>query len=139
MQNKINVLEQLYILEVCVLAMIIDSNNETQKSILTNKCFYQTTAQIMHEFEKKGYANSADETMKVISAYHDLVQKKAKNNYSKDYNEAFKRIDDAIKGLANKVFYSHEKQSLDYAYKSFVKFDYIGAIIGRQRAKKKSS
>ena len=102
--------------------MIIDSKNETQKSILTNKCFYQTTAQIMHEFEKKGYANSADETAKVIAAYHDLVQKKAKNNFSKDYNEAFKKIDD---------------KSLDYAYKSFAKFDYINAIIGRQRIKKK--
>ena len=80
--------------------MIIDSKNETQKSILTNKCFYQTTAQIMHEFEKKGYANSADETAKVIAAYHDLVQKKAKNNFSKDYNEAFKKIDDMkIKAL----------------------------------------
>jgi len=117
--------------------MIIDSKNETQKSILSNKCFYQTTAQIMHEFEKKGYANSADETAKVIAAYHDLVQKKAKNNYSKDYNEAFKKIDDAIKGLANKVFYSYEKKSLDYAYQSFASFDYINAIIGRQRTKNK--
>lgn len=117
--------------------MIIDSKNETQKSILTNKCFYQTTAQIMREFEKKGYANSADETAKVISAYHDLVQKKGKNNYSKDYNEAFQKIDTAIKGLANKVFYIYEGQSLDYAYKSFTKFDYISAIIGRQRVKKK--
>ncbi len=117
--------------------MIIDSKNETQKSILTNKCFYQTTAQIMHEFERKGYANSADETAKVIAAYHDLVQKKSKNTFNKDYNEAFKKIDDAIKGLANKVFYS-EAQSLDSAYKSFAKFDYIKAIIGRQRIKKKS-
>lgn len=117
--------------------MIIDSKNETQKNILMNKCFYQTTAQIMHEFERKGYANSADETAKVIAAYHDLVQKKSKNNFSKDYNEAFKKIDDAIKGLANKVFYSYEKQSLDYAYKSFVKFDYVNAIIGRQRFKRK--
>lgn len=125
-------------MEVYVLAMIIDSKNETQKSILTNKCFYQTTAQIMHEFETKGYANSADETAKVIAAYHELVQKKTKNNFSKDYNEAFKKIDDAIKGLANRVFYSYDKQSLDYAYKSFVKFDYISAIIGRQRSKKKS-
>ncbi len=118
--------------------MIIDSKNETQKSILTNKCFYQTTAQIMREFEKKGYANSADETAKVIAAYHDLVQKKTKNNFSKDYNEAFKKIDDAIKGLANKVFYGYDNKSLDYAYKSFAKFDYINAIIGRQRIKKKS-
>ncbi|MBP5697992.1 MAG: hypothetical protein J6W96_00500 [Alphaproteobacteria bacterium] len=118
--------------------MIIDSKNETQKSILTNKCFYQTTAQIMHEFEKKGYANSADETAKVIAAYHNVVQKKAKNNFSKDYNEAFKKIDEAIKSLANKVFYSYDKKSLDYAYKSFAEFDYINAIIGRQRTKKSS-
>lgn len=124
-------------MEVYVLAMIIDSKNETQKSILTNKCFYQTTSQIMHEFEQKGYANSADETAKVIAAYHDVVQKKTKNHFNKDYNEAFKKIDDAIKGLANKVFYSYDKESMDYAYKSFVKFDYINAIIGRQRAKKK--
>ncbi|MBR5598637.1 MAG: hypothetical protein IKW39_01205 [Alphaproteobacteria bacterium] len=116
--------------------MIIDSKNETQKSILTNKCFYQTTAQIMHEFERKGYANSADETAKVIAAYHDLVQKKAKNNFNKDYNDAFKKIDEAIKGLANKVFYA-EAQSLDVVYRLFAKFDYINAIIGRQRVKKK--
>ena len=126
------------ILEGYVLAMIIDSKNETQKSILTNKCFYQTTVQIMREFERKGYANSADETAKAIAAYHELVQKKSKNNFNKDYNEAFKKIDDAIKGLANKVFYSYDKQSLDYAYKSFAKFDYINAIIGRQHIKKKS-
>lgn len=117
--------------------MIIDSKNEAQKSILTNKCFYQTTAQIMHEFERKGYTNSADETAKVIAAYHELVQRKAKNNFSKDYNEAFKKIDEAIKGLANKVFYSSEEKSLDCAYESFAKFDYINAIIGRQRTKKK--
>ena len=47
--------------------MIIDGNNKKQRSILTNKCFYQTTAKIMHDFEQKGYANSADETLKVIS------------------------------------------------------------------------
>ena len=117
--------------------MIIDSKNETQKSILTNKCFYQTTAQIMKGFEDKGYANSADETAKVIAAYHNLVQKKVKNNFSKDYNEAFQKIDSAIKGLANKVFYSYEGQILDKGYYSFAKFDYINAIIGRQRVKKK--
>ena len=66
-----------------------------------------------------------------------MVQKKAKNNFSKDYNEAFKKIDDAIKGLANKVFYGYENKSLDYAYKSFAKFEYFNAIIGRQRIKKK--
>ena len=92
--------------------MIIDSKNETQKSILTNKCFYQTTAQIMHEFEKKGYANSADETAKVIAAYHDLVQKKAKITLAKIIMRHLKKLDDAIKGLANKVFYGYEIKAL---------------------------
>ena len=118
--------------------MIIDGNNKKQRSILTNKCFYQTTAQIMHDFEQKGYANSADETVKVISAYHDLVKKKAKNTYNEDYNQAFQRIDSAIKGLANKVFYDCDSKAQDYAYHSFEEFDHINAIIGRQHIKKGS-
>lgn len=90
--------------------MIIDSNNKSQRSILTNKCFYQTTARIMRDFEEKGYANSADETAKVIAAYHDLVKKKTKNNFNADYNAAFQRIDNAIQTLANKVFYDCDKK-----------------------------
>ncbi len=118
--------------------MIIDGNNKRQRSILTNKCFYQTTAQIMRDFEEKGYVNSADETAKVISAYHDLVKKRTKNNYNNDYNEAFQRIDGAIKGLANRVFYDCDKKSYDYAYHSFEEFDHINAIVGRQRVRKGS-
>ena len=90
----------------------------------------------MSDFEEKGYANSADETAKVISAYHDIVKKKSKNNYNADYNEAFKQIDNAIQMLANKVFYNADKKSVDYAYHSFEEFDHIGAIVTRQRAKK---
>lgn len=116
--------------------MIIDGNNKKQRSILTNKCFYQTTAQIMRDFEEKGYANSADETAKVISAYHQIVKKKTKNNFNSDYNAAFKRIDNAIDSLANKVFYDCDKKSHDYAYHSFEEFDHINAIVARQRAKK---
>jgi len=116
--------------------MIINSNDVLQRNILTNKCYYQTTAQIMRDFEQKGYANSADETAKVIAAYHDVVQKKTKNRYSKDYNEAFEKIDAAIKSMANKVFYIYDKESYDCAYRSFQNFDYINAIIGRQRLKK---
>ena len=116
--------------------MIINSSDSSQRNILTNKCYYQTTAQIMHDFEQKGYANSADETAKVIAAYHSVVQKKSRNNYNKDYNEAFTKIDDAIKSMANKVFYTYDKKSFDFAYKSFQDFDYINAIIGRQRMKK---
>ena len=83
----------------------------------------------MRDFEEKGYANSADETAKVISAYHAIVKKKAKNNYNADYNDAFRRIDSAIQTLANQVFY-------DYAYHSFEQFDHISAIVTRQRTKK---
>lgn len=115
--------------------MIIDGNNKKQRSILTNKCFYQTTAKIMREFEEKGYANSADETAKVISAYHDIVKKKSRNHYNNDYNLAFKRIDEAIDGLANRVFYDCDKKKHDFAYQSFEEFDYVGAIVNRQVTK----
>lgn len=118
--------------------MIIDGNNKKQRSILTNKCFYQTTARIMRDFEEKGYANSADETAKVISAYHDVVKKRTKNNFNSDYNAAFQRIDNAIAMLANKVFYDYDKKSYDYAYKSFEEFDHINAIVGRQHIKNNS-
>ncbi len=118
------------------ITMIIDGNNIKQRTILTNKCFYQTTARIMRDFEEKGYANSADETLKAITAYHNIVKKKEKNNYNADYNAAFKRIDDAISSLANRVFYDYDAQSKDYAYKSFENFDHISAIVTRQRAKK---
>ena len=118
--------------------MIIDSSNTRQRNILTNKCFYQTTAQIMHDFEQKGYANSADETLKVINAYHSLIKKKVKNNFNADYNAAFQKIDDAIKMLANKVYYEYDRRSYDEAYRSFEEFDYVNAIIGRQRIKKSS-
>ena len=116
--------------------MIIDSSNAKQKSILTNKYFYQTTAQIMYDFETKGYANSADETIKVINAYHDVVKKKAKNTFSADYNAAFEKIDNTIKMLANKVFYNYDKQGYDQAYLSFEEFNHVNAIIERQRIRK---
>ena len=118
--------------------MIIDSSNKKQKSILTNKCFYQTTARIMLDFEEKGYVNSADETTRAISAYHQIVKKKTKNNFNKDYNSAFQRIDGAIQQLANQVFYDCDKKSLDYAYNSFEEFDHISAIVNRQRSKKRA-
>ena len=119
--------------------MIINTNNQLQRHILTNRCFYLTTAQIMHDFEKKGYKNAADEAAKVIQAYHDIVQKKEKNNFSKDYNEAFARIDKAIKDMANQVFYNHENKSFDIAYAAFMDFDYINAILERKRLTQKKS
>ncbi len=119
--------------------MVIDGSNKIQRSILTNKCFYQTTARIMFDFENKGYANAADETARVIAAYHDIVRKKSRNNYNPDYNEAFKKIDDAIELMANKVFYDCDKKSYDYAYQSFEEFDHISAIVNRQRLKKEGN
>ena len=119
--------------------MIINTNNPLQRHILTNRCFYLTTAQIMRDLEKKGYKNAADEAAKVIKAYHDIVQKKSKNNFNKDYNEAFARIDKAIKDMANQVFYNHETKSFDMAYAAFVDFDYINAILQRKRLKKSES
>ncbi|MFI3241973.1 MAG: hypothetical protein R3Y43_05345 [Alphaproteobacteria bacterium] len=116
--------------------MIIDSRNKQQKSILTNKCFYQITADIMRDFEDKGYSNSADETAKVINAYHSVVQKKSKNNFNTDYNTAFRKIDNAIELLANKVFYDNQNQAHNLAYNSFENFDHINAIVGRQKNKK---
>ena len=68
----------------------------------------------MRDFEEKGYANSADETAKVISAYHAIIKKKTKNNYNADYNDAFRRIDNAIQNLANQVFYDCDKKSFDF-------------------------
>ena len=118
--------------------MIIDSNNPKQRSILTNKCYYQTMAQFMHDFEDKGYPNAADETVKVINAYHDLVRKRVKNTFNSDYNDAFRKIDLAIDSMANKVFYAYDNRSHDIAYQCFQEFDYINAIVGRSRLKKSS-
>ena len=115
--------------------MIINSNNPLQRHILTNKCFYLTIAQIVHDFEQKGYPNAADEAAKVVAAYHSLVQKRSKNTYNKDYNEAFARIDKAIKSMVNQVFYTYDSQSFNAAYAAFKDFDYINAILGRQRLK----
>ena len=116
--------------------MIINTGNRMQRNILTNKCFYLTVAQIMYDFEKKGYHNPADETAKVIRAYEDLVENKAKNTYGKDYNEAFNRIDGAIKKMANQVFYHLDEKSFDAAYAAFKDFDHINAILGRRQIKK---
>lgn len=118
--------------------MIIDSANQRQRSILSNKCFYQIIAQIMHDFELKGYANAADETLNVVNAYHVVVKKKSKNNFNPDYSAAFQKIDEAIKMLANQVYYAYDKKSYDEAYKSFVAFDHVNAVIIRQRLKKEA-
>jgi len=93
------------------------------------------TVQIVREFEKKGYKNAADEAVKAIRAYHNIVQKKEKNTFNKDYNEAFACIDKAIKDMANQVFYNHENKSFDIAYAAFADFDYISAVLERKHFK----
>ena len=90
----------------------------------------------MRDFENKGYTNSADETLKVINAYHSVIKKKSKNNFSMDYNMAFQKIDAAIKELAHKVYYDFDQKGYDEAYKSFQQFDHINAILKRQHIKK---
>ena len=95
-----------------------------------------TMAKIMRDFEKKGYQNPAEEAVKVVAAYHDLVAKKEKNHYNKDYNEAFARIDNAIKKIANQVFYNLETKSFDAAYEAFQNFDYINVVLGLRNSPK---
>ncbi|MBR6327293.1 MAG: hypothetical protein IKR60_00255 [Alphaproteobacteria bacterium] len=117
--------------------MIINSSNPLQRNILTYKCYYMTMAQIITDFAKKGYTNPAEEAVKVVTAYHDLVAKKNKNNYNKDYNEAFARIDTSIKKIANQVFYTLGPRSFDAAYTAFQDFDYINAALDLRKLKKK--
>ena len=59
---------------------------------------------------------------------HDIVQKRKRNNYSDDYNQAFETIDSAIKGLANKVFYIYGSDSFDRAYDSFRNYNYVQTV-----------
>lgn len=117
--------------------MIIDSANETQANIFINRAFYQAMSTIMQKLEKKGYANSADETMKVISAYTSIISKKAKlSNFNEDYNLAFKKIDEAIESVACTVFYQQYDKKFDFAYTCFENFDHISTILSRQRTHK---
>jgi hypothetical protein len=114
-----------------VVYMIVDGNNAKQRNILINKCFYQTTVRIMHFFAEKGDGDYANKTIEAISAYHAIVQKKQKNNFDKDYNTAFDTIDNAIKNIANKVFYTYGSESFDKAYDSFCNYNYVQAVRGR--------
>lgn len=111
--------------------MIVDGNNVKQRNILINKCFYQTTLRIMHLFEQNGDGDFANKTIEAISAYHDIVQKKRRNNFGEDYNHAFDTIDSAIRNVANKVFYTYGSESFDRAYDSFREYNYLQVVRGR--------
>jgi hypothetical protein len=111
--------------------MIVDGNNRKQRNILINKCFYQTTVKIMHQFAQKGDGDFANKTIEAISAYHDIVQKRRKNNFDDDYNTAFETIDSAIRNVANKVFYTYGADSFDMAYDSFRNYNYVQTVRGQ--------
>lgn len=117
--------------------MIVDGNNTKQRNILVNKCFYQTTMNIMHLFKEKGNADFANKTIEAISAYHSLVQKKNKKNYGNEYDAAFDTIDSAIRNIANKVFYTYGSESFDKAYDYFRDYNYVQVV--RTRLHKDSS
>ena len=113
--------------------MIVDGYNTKQRNILVNKCFYQTTMKIMHLFEQKGDGDFANKTIEAISAYHEIVQKKRRNNYGEDYNSAFDTIDSAIRNVANKVVYTYGAESFDKAYDSFRDYNYLQVVRGHLR------
>ena len=112
--------------------MIVDGYNTKQRNILVNKCFYQTTMKIMHLFQEKGNNDFANKTIEAISAYHDIVQHKKRNNFDRDYNAAFETIDSAIRNIANKVFYIYGTDSFNHAYDSFRDYNYVQAVCGRR-------
>ena len=111
--------------------MIVDGYNTKQRNILINKCFYQTTMKIMHLFQEKGNNDFANKTIEAIAAYHEIVQRKKRNNYDQDYNAAFDTIDSAIRNIANKVFYIYGSDSFNHAYDFFRDYNYIQAVRGR--------
>lgn len=118
--------------------MIVDGNNTKQRNILINKCFYQTTVKLMKFFADKGDGDFANKTIEVISAYHDIVQKRKKNNFNQDYNDAFETIDSAIRNVANKVFYTYGSESFDKAYDSFKDYNYVQTVRNQLHSKKSS-
>ena len=115
--------------------MIVDGNNKKQRNILINKCFYRTTVKIMDFFAQKGDGDYANKTIEAIAAYNDIAQKKKRNNYNQDYNTAFETIDNAIKDVANKVFYIYGAESFDMAYDSFRNYNYVQTVRGQLHKK----
>ena len=85
----------------------------------------------MHLFQEKGNNDFANKTIEAISAYHDIVQHKKRNNFDRDYNAAFETIDSAIRNIANKVFYIYGTDSFNHDYDSFRDYNYVQAVRGR--------
>lgn len=84
--------------------MIIDSKNETQKSILTNKCFYQTTAQIMHEFEKKGMLIRLMKPLRLLLHIMIWSRKKPKITLAKIIMRHLKKLTMPLRGWLTRYF-----------------------------------
>ena len=108
--------------------MIVDGNNAKQRNILINKCFYQTTVEIMNLFAKDGDADYANKTIEVIAAYHDIKQKRRRNNLQDNYKLAYEAIEAAINNVANRVFYTFGAEGIDKAYSSFCDYNYMQTI-----------
>lgn len=85
----------------------------------------------MKFFADKGNPDFANKTIEAISAYHDIVQKKKRNNFNQDYNDAFDTIDNAIRSVANKVFYIYGSESYNMAYDSFRDYNYVQTVRGQ--------
>ena len=115
--------------------MIVDGNNSTQRNILINKCFYQTTVKLMHYFEQKGNADYANKTIEAIATYHDIIEKNKKINTTDD-NDVFNTIDAAVRNVANKVFYTFGADSFNKAYASFCNYNYVQTVRGQLHKKK---
>ena len=84
--------------------MIIDSKNETQKSILTNKCFYQTTAQIMHEFEKRDMLIRLMKPLKLLLHIMIWFRKKPKITLAKIIMRHLKKLTMPLRGWPIRYF-----------------------------------
>ena len=116
--------------------MIVDGNNTKQRNILINKCFYQTTIRIMQLFAQDGDADYANKTIEVISAYHEIKQRKKRNTLEQNYRIAYDTIENAIQNVANKVFYTYGNESFSQAYASFCNYDYMQTIRSQLRKPK---
>ena len=114
-----------------IVYMIVDGNNARQRNILINKCFYQTMIKIMDLFAENGDADYANKTIEVITAYHDIQQKRRRNNLEDNYKIAYNAIDDAVRDVANKVFYTFGTESFSKAYNSFCDYNYMQTIRNR--------
>lgn len=108
--------------------MIVDGNNAKQRNILINKCFYQTIIRLMQFFATKGDHDYANKTVEAIAAYHDIMQRKKRNHFNQEFNNAFETIDNAIRDVANKVFYVYGNDSYNKAYDSFCNYNYLQTI-----------